>query len=318
MRVPLRLRKPKDQSAGSLEDERIRAGDVVGVLKEVNSTCFEYQREEVRRIICRVNKQLPRFSFMNNLFNLSQIAAQSFVENKDFGLAVSYCASAEDWPGLGRVVDRVLDEYIIDGLLAISFRMSVHGLIDNRTYPFRSLRRRHSSIITGPSCTARVAGRLRASPYVCRSLRGISAAMHAARCGRSGPGSCSYAARGYCAQSLVGSTTLRRSQIFTKYASIFSHRIQKLTNTHVTDPTLLFSYSGACQLLRRLEEIFIRAEQGSGSDYLGVLMRTMPDGGEKEALNRLQPVRLGLARYFARCTVIDVGGKHVLERRAVV
>lgn len=91
----------------------------------------------------------------------------------------------------------------------------------------------------------------------------------------------------------------------------------ELTNGHVTDPTLLFSYSGACQLLRRLEEIFIRAEQGSGSDYMGVLMRTMKDGGEKEALNRLQPVRLSLARYFARCTVIDVGGKHVLERRAV-
>ena len=80
---------------------------------------------------------------------------------------------------------------------------------------------------------------------------------------------------------------------------------------------LLFSYSGACQLLKRLEEIFIRAEQGSGVDYLDVLMRTMKNAGEKEALNRLKTVRLSLARYFARCTVIDVGGKHVTERRAV-
>lgn len=80
---------------------------------------------------------------------------------------------------------------------------------------------------------------------------------------------------------------------------------------------MLFSYSGACQLLRRLEEIFIRAEQGSGTDYLDVLMRTMKNAGEKEALNRLKTVRLSLARYFARCTVIDVGGKHVTERRVV-
>jgi nuclear pore complex protein Nup85 len=38
------------------EDEatRIRAGDVVGVLKDVNQCCFEYQREEVRRMVCRV------------------------------------------------------------------------------------------------------------------------------------------------------------------------------------------------------------------------------------------------------------------------
>jgi len=52
------------------------------------------------------------------------MAAQVFVEEKDFGLAVSYCASAEDWSGLGRVVDRVLEEYIINGLFAC-----VHVLI---------------------------------------------------------------------------------------------------------------------------------------------------------------------------------------------
>jgi nuclear pore complex protein Nup85 len=44
-----------------------------------------------------------------------QIAAQALVREKDYGLAVSYCSSAEDWQGLGRVVDRVLDEYINSG-----------------------------------------------------------------------------------------------------------------------------------------------------------------------------------------------------------
>ena len=82
------------------------------------------------------------------------------------------------------------------------------------------------------------------------------------------------------------------------------------------ESTLLFSYSEAVELLQKLQEIFIRAEQGSGDDYLAILIRTIKGGGEKEALNQLKTVRLGLARYFARCTVIGVGGKHVMERRS--
>ena len=34
---------------------RIRAGDIVGVLKEVNQCCFEHGREGVRRMVCRVS-----------------------------------------------------------------------------------------------------------------------------------------------------------------------------------------------------------------------------------------------------------------------
>jgi nuclear pore complex protein Nup85 len=82
------------------------------------------------------------------------------------------------------------------------------------------------------------------------------------------------------------------------------------------DSTLLFSYAGALELLQRLQEIFTRTEQGSGDDYLAILIRTIKAGGEREALNRLKAVRLELARYFARCTVIGVGGKHVSEKRS--
>jgi len=46
---------------------------------------------------------------------VNQIAAQTLVSNKDYGLAISYCLSAEDWRGVGRVVDSVLDEYVING-----------------------------------------------------------------------------------------------------------------------------------------------------------------------------------------------------------
>ena len=49
LRVPLRLQEQSESNV-----ERIRAGDVVGVLKDVNQTCFQYQREAVRRTVCRV------------------------------------------------------------------------------------------------------------------------------------------------------------------------------------------------------------------------------------------------------------------------
>ena len=45
-----------DDRTMDTEDEasRIRAGDIVGVLKEVNQCCFEHGREGVRRMVCRV------------------------------------------------------------------------------------------------------------------------------------------------------------------------------------------------------------------------------------------------------------------------
>lgn len=51
LRVPLQLHQ---QNSDLKVDPRIRAGDIVGVLKDVNKTCFEYKRENVRRTVCRV------------------------------------------------------------------------------------------------------------------------------------------------------------------------------------------------------------------------------------------------------------------------
>ena len=55
MRVPLRLEQPKDAAAAGEEAARIRSGQLAGVLKDINETCFEYQREEIRRLVCRVS-----------------------------------------------------------------------------------------------------------------------------------------------------------------------------------------------------------------------------------------------------------------------
>ncbi len=64
LRVPLRLQtqnhQPKSQLEGvgesgeGDENGEVKTGDVVGVLKEINETCLEHQREEVRRTVCRV------------------------------------------------------------------------------------------------------------------------------------------------------------------------------------------------------------------------------------------------------------------------
>lgn len=44
-----------------------------------------------------------------------QIAARTFLSEKEYGLAISYCTSAEDWSALGRVVECVLEEYVRQG-----------------------------------------------------------------------------------------------------------------------------------------------------------------------------------------------------------
>lgn len=67
-----------------------------------------------------------------------------------------------------------------------------------------------------------------------------------------------------------------------------------------------------------MEEVHIRASQGSGEDYLAILMKIVRTGtgkgvgSEKDALNKLKSVRLALAKYFARCGVIGVGGKDTI------
>lgn len=71
---------------------------------------------------------------------------------------------------------------------------------------------------------------------------------------------------------------------------------------------MLFSSSGAVELLKRLEELQTKAAQGGGEDYLSVLLKTMKgNGGEREALQKLMSTRLALARYYARCTTAGVG-----------
>ncbi|KAF5383546.1 hypothetical protein D9615_003741 [Tricholomella constricta] len=239
LRVPLRLREQIESNG------RIQSGGIVGVLKDVNQTCLQYQRELVRRTV----------------------AAQTMIQEKDYGLAVPYCISAEDWPGMGRVVDRVLEEYISSGSTAFA---------------------KYASAIA-PSVQE-----LRNRP----SRQGI------------------FAHRLLFAVRYAHFHQLREEQEFQDAAldllAIFSEDLAPKSWWAVLlcdsvpllqhGPSLLFASASASELLRKLEEIFVRTSQGAGDEYLSVLMRTMHGSGEKEALEQLKLVRLALARYFARCT----------------
>jgi nuclear pore complex protein Nup85 len=59
VRVPLQLQRAvrSRNEAHEVSDQdsaKIRAGDLAGVLKDVNTSCYEHQRESARREVCRV------------------------------------------------------------------------------------------------------------------------------------------------------------------------------------------------------------------------------------------------------------------------
>lgn len=72
---------------------------------------------------------------------------------------------------------------------------------------------------------------------------------------------------------------------------------------------MFFTSEDACLLLHKLEEICTRTSQGNGSDYITVWGKILKNEDEKWLLQKLQVVRFVLARYFARCGVIGVGGR---------
>ncbi|PIL25370.1 hypothetical protein GSI_13260 [Ganoderma sinense ZZ0214-1] len=248
MRVPLRLKPLKDADNGE-EAARIRSGQLAGALKDIHETCFEYKREEIRRLVCKV-------------------AAQTFIQEKEYGLAISYITSAEDWPGLGRVVDLVLEEYV----LVANIAPSLHNL------PLDSAAR--SSV---------------PAVFQHRLMFAVRfAEFHQRR------------ASGDLAGAASDLLSMFREETAPKswWAVLLCDAVELLQYNE----TMLFPSSDACVLIQRLEEIQIRVGQGAGDDYLSVLAR-IANGGEKHAMQRLQTVRLALARYYARCGAIGVGGR---------
>ncbi|KAF8646884.1 hypothetical protein AX16_007062 [Volvariella volvacea WC 439] len=244
LRVPLRIH----EQASNKGDKNIKTGDIVGVLKDVNETCFQYQREAVRRTVCR-------------------IAAQSLVQDKDYALAVAYCTSAEDWTGLGRVVNQVLDEYVVSGPKA--FARSALAIAP-------SIQELRNQVALRGIFIHRLIFAVRFAHFL--QLRDVQEYQEAA-------------------SDLM--TMFRDEEAPTSWwAVLLSEGLTLLQ--HGDSP--LFSVSDATELLRKVEEIFTRISQGSRDEYLSILRRTLK-GSDEDALERLKLVRLALAKYFARCTI---------------
>ena len=112
LRVPISFKtNPGDINAAA------HSGEVPAALRAVVETCHEYGRESVRRMVCTVLVH-PAISVLCLFFSstVAQIAARNFLHHREYGLAVSYATSAENWTWLGRIVDGVLGQYIKHGL----------------------------------------------------------------------------------------------------------------------------------------------------------------------------------------------------------
>ncbi|PCH44067.1 hypothetical protein WOLCODRAFT_76869 [Wolfiporia cocos MD-104 SS10] len=252
LRVPLKLSKPANADQASAA---IRAGNLAGVLAEINASCHEHKREEVRRTICRV-------------------AAQTFTKEKEYGLAVSYYASAENWAGVGRVIDCILDEYILGG--PATFAHLVAGIAP-------SLQTLHPTSGEGSIFIHRLRFAVRFAEFHHHKLQG-----HYTR----------------AAYDLI---TIFQEQFAPKswWAVLLSDAVDLLRTSNV----MLFSASDIHLLICRLEDIHIATEQGATDDYLSILAKTVRSTGDMRAQQRLQNVRLILIQYHAKCAIMGVGGK---------
>ncbi|KAI0272744.1 Nup85 nucleoporin-domain-containing protein [Gloeopeniophorella convolvens] len=259
------LRVPNGLNCGSPSGggTTVAPGEVPSALEVIVKTCHEYGRESVRRMVCTV-------------------AARNFLQRKEYGLAVSYATSAEDWTWLGRIVDAVLSEYIRHGpeTFAHSVADVASSLQELRQHPGAD-----------GVFTHRLMFAVRYAEFHQRRLNGDSQeaaldllAMFAE----------DLAPKAWWGVLLCDAVELIRS-----------------------DNTMLYSSSGAVELLKRLEEVHLRAAQGAGDDYLSVLVMSMKGANEREAFLRLKSARLSLAKYYAKCTMV-AGGHGIAGSRVEI
>ncbi|KAI0294307.1 Nup85 nucleoporin-domain-containing protein [Multifurca ochricompacta] len=259
------LRVPVDVNRGATGPSDVHAtvssGEVPEALRDVIETCHEYGRESVRRMVCT-------------------IAAQNFLRRREYGLAVSYTTSAENWTWLGRIVDAILAEYIKHGpeVFARSVAAVAPSLQELRAHPGAD-----------GVFTHRLMFAVRYAEFHQRRLSGD------------------------LQEAALDILTMFNEDLAPKmwWGVLLCDAVELVRH----DSLMLYSSSGAVELLKRLEEVNLRASQGSGDDYLSVLMVTMKGATEGEVLQRLKSARLSLAKYYAKCTMV-AGGRDVTRLRA--
>jgi len=258
LRVPISF-KAKTGDHGDV-NAAAHSGEVPAALKAVIETCHEYGRESVRRMVCT-------------------IAAGNFLKHREYGLAVSYATSAENWTWLGRIVDSILAEYIKHGpeVFARSVAAVAPSLQELRAHPGAD-----------GVFTHRLMFAVRYAEFHQRRLSGD------------------------LQEAALDLLTMFNEDLAptTWWGVLLCDAIELIRN----DDLMLYSSSGAVELLKRLEEVHLRTSQGSGDAYLSILMVTMGGSNEAEALQRLKTARLSLAKYYAKCTMV-AGGRDIKGSR---
>jgi hypothetical protein len=168
LRVPISF-KPRRGDV----NPAVHSGEVPVALKAVIETCHEYRRESVRRMVCTVIRSSPNVYLLHFYSGyVTQIAARNFLHHREYGLAVSYATSAENWTWLGRIVDAVLAEYIKHGLFFFP-----HCCLYSRNYRTRSLcsiSSRSCAVTARAASTSRCRRRVHPPAHVCGPLRRVS------------------------------------------------------------------------------------------------------------------------------------------------
>jgi len=258
LRVPINFKPSAGVSSGV--NATAQSGEVPVALRAVIETCHEYRRESVRRMVCT-------------------IAARNYLQRREYGLAVSYATSAENWAWLGRIVDAVLNEYIKHGpeAFARSVAAVAPSLQELRAHPGAD-----------GVFTHRLMFAVRYAEFHQRRLSGD------------------------LQEAALDLLTTFNDDLAPKtwWGVLLCDAVDLIRN----DDLMLYSSSGAVELLKRLEEVHLRASQGSGDAYLSVLMATMGGSSEAEALQRLKSARLSLAKYYAKCTMV-AGGRDIKGSR---
>ncbi|KLO17911.1 hypothetical protein SCHPADRAFT_820586 [Schizopora paradoxa] len=249
LRVPLGLGdlpsgRNRQEHGENLESEA-EDGDLSGTVKELNATCFDYGREPTRRTICR-------------------IAARKLTKLKKYGLAVAYSRSAEDWLGLGHIIDSLMEEYILHGPLRYV------QLIADVTPSLQELR---TEIGPRGVFMHRMMFAVRYAEFHQRNVQGD---------------------RENAALDLI---SLFEEELAPRswWGVVLYDAIPFLQSEHHK----YLSMDAVRLLLRRLEEVSLAAKQGCGEDYLTILTQILKVGSVKDALSQLDTLRLALARYYA-------------------
>jgi nuclear pore complex protein Nup85 len=272
MRVPIRLQDPGSSLA--------LQGDIVGVLQEINQVCYEHGREETRRSVCRA-------------------AAQMLVREKKYGLAVSYCTSAEDWTGLGLIVDRVLNEYLISG--PEKFTEYASTIAPSLQYPIHEGQASQGIFLHRLNFVTRYSRfhRMKSEMAFADASQDLINMLQDDLCPKSWWSVLLYEVLEFLNQ--------RNNSIAIILIKDHSH----LTSNFSAE--MPFSTKDITLLLSKLQEIVTRSSQGAGEDYLSVFMRAQDLRTYSDALLKLDSVRFTLAKYYAQCSIVGVGGKSVFS-----